>query len=169
MCTGECGRGAPNPRYLAPGFYRPTSDRQIERSLSNRKVIIYRYHCDWRNEDRTLRYQGDCVICGRRTWAADDGENDPRGIMGDHAVFWLVASEDGDDMEGPDVPLCFPCGDTYEPHMLAVTYAEHCVWRRACQGHESLAGEHMGETVYCDGSCEQRSHGPQCQGHYPEV
>lgn len=22
-----------------------------------------------------------------------------------------------------------------------------------CQGHESLAGEHMGETVFCDGSC----------------
>lgn len=23
----------------------------------------------------------------------------------------------------------------------------------ACKGHESLAGEHMGETVHCDGSC----------------
>lgn len=22
-----------------------------------------------------------------------------------------------------------------------------------CEGHESLAGEHMGETVFCDGSC----------------
>ena len=22
-----------------------------------------------------------------------------------------------------------------------------------CPGHESLAGEHMGESVYCDGSC----------------
>lgn len=22
-----------------------------------------------------------------------------------------------------------------------------------CEGHESLAGQHMGETVYCDGSC----------------
>jgi hypothetical protein len=22
-----------------------------------------------------------------------------------------------------------------------------------CEGHESLAGEHMGETVYCDGTC----------------
>ena len=24
-----------------------------------------------------------------------------------------------------------------------------------CEGHESLAGEHMGETVYCDGSCRK--------------
>lgn len=22
-----------------------------------------------------------------------------------------------------------------------------------CEGHESLAGEHMGETVFCNGSC----------------
>ncbi len=22
-----------------------------------------------------------------------------------------------------------------------------------CQGHESLDGAHMGETVYCDGTC----------------
>lgn len=22
-----------------------------------------------------------------------------------------------------------------------------------CEGHESLAGSHMGETVYCDGTC----------------
>jgi hypothetical protein len=22
-----------------------------------------------------------------------------------------------------------------------------------CEGHESLAGEHMGETVFCDGTC----------------
>jgi hypothetical protein len=27
-------------------------------------------------------------------------------------------------------------------------------WRAACEGHESLAGEHMGETVFCDGSCK---------------
>lgn len=24
----------------------------------------------------------------------------------------------------------------------------------SCEGHESLAGEHMGETVHCDGSCK---------------
>ena len=23
-----------------------------------------------------------------------------------------------------------------------------------CEGHESLSGAHMGETVYCDGSCQ---------------
>jgi hypothetical protein len=28
--------------------------------------------------------------------------------------------------------------------------------RKRCQGHESLDGAHMGETVYCDGSCSVR-------------
>lgn len=27
----------------------------------------------------------------------------------------------------------------------------------ACEGHESLAGSHMGETVYCDGSCQTKA------------
>lgn len=26
-----------------------------------------------------------------------------------------------------------------------------------CEGHESLAGGHMGETVYCDGTCVPES------------
>lgn len=28
-----------------------------------------------------------------------------------------------------------------------------------CEGHESLAGEHMGETVFCDGTCRPRAAG----------
>jgi hypothetical protein len=24
-----------------------------------------------------------------------------------------------------------------------------------CEGHESLAGEHMGESVHCDGTCRR--------------
>ena len=127
MCTGECGRGASNPAYLAPGFYRASSARQIERSLSNPKVTIYRYHCEYRDEDRTLRYQGDCVLCGRRTWAADDGENDPRGIMGDHAAFGFRAKDY--DMEGPDVPVCWSCGDDYKCNKLIEKYAMRRLWR----------------------------------------
>jgi len=126
MCSGECGRGASNPAYLAPGFYRANNARQIERSLSNPRITVYRYHCPFRNEDRTLRYQGDCVLCGTRTWAADDGENDPRGIMGDHAAMPFVASDY--DMAGPTIPACFPCGDTYEKHVVIERYAMK-VWR----------------------------------------
>jgi len=41
-----------------------------------------------------------------------------------------------------------------------------------CEGHESLAGAHMGESVYCDGSCvvaddddEDTYDGPPHEGH----
>lgn len=33
-----------------------------------------------------------------------------------------------------------------------------------CEGHESLAGEHMSETTYCDGSCNTH----ECDGCDPE-
>jgi hypothetical protein len=95
-------------------------------------VTVYQYHCSFRNADRTLRYMGDCVGCGRRTWAADDGENDPRGIMGDHASHALIAVEHG--MTGQDVPLCAMCGNEYEPYKAAVRHAEREVWERGEEG-----------------------------------
>ena len=85
------------------------------------------YHCDWRNTDRTLRYVGDCAGCRRRTWEAADGENDPRGILGDHATHALVASEY--DMIGPDVPLCAMCGNDYDPYKAALAHAQRAVWK----------------------------------------
>jgi hypothetical protein len=54
-------------------------------------------------------------------------------------------------------------GTDDRPQWVGVTYAEHVPARHIepveddeqpeCEGHESLAGEHMGEGVYCDGSC----------------
>lgn len=38
----------------------------------------------------------------------------------------------------------------------SVAYCVNIVRREAmaeCEGHESLSGAHMGESVYCDGSC----------------
>lgn len=61
----------------------------------------------WRNADRVCRYTGACVICGMRTYAFDDGENDPRGVLGDRASHALSADEF--DTVGPDVPLCALC------------------------------------------------------------
>jgi hypothetical protein len=52
------------------------------------------------------------VACGKRTYAFEDGENDPRGPLGDHAANPFVASEY--DMTGPDVPCCFSCVNTDE-------------------------------------------------------
>lgn len=86
----------------------------------------------WRNADRVLRYTGDCVTCGRRTYAFDDGENDPRGVLGDRAADPLVAEEHG--RRGPDVPQCFLCGNDYDRYKRTMQVAERR-WTRWEERH----------------------------------
>jgi predicted RNA methylase len=70
----------------------------------------------WRRKDRVLRYRGRCVVCGWLLWGFDDGENDPRGILGDFTAGFSLDAEDYD-LHGPSVGLCCGCandGDHYE-------------------------------------------------------
>lgn len=83
------------------------------------------WHDDWRNADRTCRFKGECTTCGRRTYAFDDGENDPRGVLGDHAASPLHAEDY--DRTGPDVPLCFLCANDYDRYQRAMKVAER-IW-----------------------------------------
>ena len=71
------------------------------------------YYCAWSGRDRVVRFTGNCVLCRTRTYACDDGGNDPRGVLGDHAACELSAADY--DMTGPDLPACFLCqNDTEE-------------------------------------------------------
>lgn len=77
------------------------------------------YRDDWRGGAyRHCRGKGKCVACGRKTFGFDDGEDDPRGALGDHANSSLTASEFG--KTGPDVPLCFPCANEEPSYNRAV-------------------------------------------------
>lgn len=67
-----------------------------------------RWHDGWRNADRDLRWYGACIVCGRNVWAFDDGENDPRGVLGDNAL-WSVSEEDG-----PASRTCAICANEHE-------------------------------------------------------
>ena len=69
----------------------------------------------WRQRDRVLRYRGRCIECGWLLWGADDGENDPRGILGDFSAGFSLDAPDYD-LTGPEVGLCCGCandGDLY--------------------------------------------------------
>lgn len=69
----------------------------------------------WRRRDRVVRYRGRCVVCGWLLWGFDDGENDPRGVLGDFTAGFSLDPADFD-REGPQVGLCCACannGDTY--------------------------------------------------------
>ena len=76
-------------------------------TLNNHPIrVVYDW---WRSRDRVFRYTGPCPVCGRKTWSFDDGENDPRGMLGDHAL-WVSTFEDADGRE-IDVRTCSICAN----------------------------------------------------------
>jgi hypothetical protein len=85
------------------------------------------WHDGWRGTDRVLRFDGNCVVCRTRTYSFDDGENDPRGVLGDHAACPFNAKDNGH--RGPDVPACFLCQNE-EPRYLAGLEIARRRWAR---------------------------------------
>lgn len=74
-----------------------------------------------------MRFYGCCEICNIRTYAFDDGENDPRGMLGDHTadpIFLTehLCPEDAAEvrrvMDGGDIiiPACFSCTNDYDAY-----------------------------------------------------
>jgi len=82
----------------------------------------------WRNRDRVLRYRGDCVTCAKPTWGFDDGENDPRGVLGETGT-WAFDPWDYD-LVGPTVAMCALCANVHESWSKGMRQAE-AVWATA--------------------------------------
>ena len=83
----------------------------------------------WRHAWRVLRYMGACVVCGRRTYNFDDGENDPRGVLGDRAAQ-NVTHEDVDTLkENEYVPACFACMNEEPKYREALEIARRAARR----------------------------------------
>lgn len=70
------------------------------------------YYDYWWHQDRIVRFDGRCINCGRRCYSTDDGDGDPRGILGDNAGCNLDASDF--DMIGPEIVACFDCQNNGE-------------------------------------------------------
>lgn len=82
----------------------------------------------WRGRERTMRYGGKCVVCHRRIYAFDDGENDPRGVLGDHAASPIHPEDFDRDPSLPSVPVCFLCMNEEPKYRKAVETAER-LWK----------------------------------------
>lgn len=84
----------------------------------------------WRGSaERVLRYRAECVTCTRPVWGFDDGENDPRGALGENACHSL--DPNGHDAPaGMPVGLCAICANEREPYERALTRARS-VWAPA--------------------------------------
>ncbi len=77
------------------------------------QVVVF--HDGHRHTYRVVRFTGMCVVCDRPTWCADDGDNDPRGILGDGALH-DVELEDHEDVV---IRLCSLCANDYDTYKLA--------------------------------------------------
>ncbi len=84
----------------------------------------------WRQVFRICRRVGACVTCGRSTYTFDDGENDPRGALGDHADSGFCASDHGFPASLPDVPQCALCAQTEGSYKRGLEIAQSR-WGRA--------------------------------------
>lgn len=96
----------------------------------------------WRGVERVFRNVGRCVLCHEPVWEFDDGENDPRGVLGQATSSPLVAGDH--DMTGPSVLRCWATdcstGDAYNK-ALAIAQDRHWKPAPATDGRAAAAAE----------------------------
>jgi precorrin-6B methylase 2 len=78
-------------------------------AVADMPVQVWR--CAFTSGDRVLRFCGRCLRCGWLLWGFDDGENDPRGILGPFSAG-LSLNPDDYGLTGPAIGLCPACGAT---------------------------------------------------------
>jgi hypothetical protein len=105
---------------MADQAYRVESDRLGLQTINKRPVRVV--YDGWRQRDRIFRYTGACIVCGRKTWSFDDGENDPRGMLGDHAL-WTTEAETRTG-ELIELRTCAICANDYDRYQQALELAK---------------------------------------------
>lgn len=84
------------------------------------RVVVFR--SGWTGQERVVRWCGRCIVCGHPTWSADDGANDPRGILGDNALCSVELEHDGLTY---DLRVCFVCQDNEHGYVRALEQGRH--------------------------------------------
>ena len=77
--------------------------------------------------NQVVTFAGKCVVCGNNLYRIDDDDPDPRGHVNEyHACKTLVAADY--QLQGPDVLICWYCGNVRERYESALHYAYN-LWR----------------------------------------
>ena len=116
--------------------YPKSTGRLLDRTTDGRALSFavdspQKIRDDWRGTERIMRYYGPCSCCGIRTYAFDDGENDPRGVLGDHSADPLeladhLSPEEAAEVErigGISLPACFGCTNDYGAYQALIARA----------------------------------------------
>lgn len=124
--------GGPQPQPAGPGHvFRAYTGAEVpvlvDRPLMTRGAAkampVQRWWDSWRARNRVLRYRAECAACQTPVWAFDDGENDPRGVLGDQSAAWsLDPAEHG--RVGMPVGLCALCGNDSRAEARGLVVAE---------------------------------------------
>jgi predicted RNA methylase len=89
-------------------------DRPLLTRAAARSMPVQWWADGWRGgKVRTLRYCAECIVCQLPVWGFDDGENDPRGVLGNHSAGWSI-DPDGVPELDTAVGLCIECADDRE-------------------------------------------------------
>lgn len=104
------------PEGESPNFFRGQTAPPVHHRWQ-------RWHDEWRKTDRDLRWHGNCIGCGRNVYAFDDGENDPRGVLGDNAL-WTVTSDLDEEVE---LIACAICANDYDAYKNVLAIGKHQV------------------------------------------
>lgn len=137
----------PSPAVFTYMFRTYTGDEQplaVLRPMLTRAAAeampVQSWRDGWRGgRERVLRFRAMCVTCDRPVWGFDDGENDPRGVLGDaSAGDSLDPFEYG--REGMPIGLCVLCASDYRTNTRAEVVASR-MWEAADQVRaQALAG-----------------------------
>lgn len=125
----------------------PTYPYQTNRMLDSGSRLKFHvkspqvFHDSWRGTERICRFYGPCAYCGTWTYAFDDGENDPRGALGDHAADPFTFAEHLSDDEAaamqyvnmPDIPACFGCMNDYDRYQWFMRKGRRMAIRRGAE------------------------------------
>lgn len=88
-----------------------------------------RWHDAMRHTDRDLRWYSVCVACRRNVFAFDDGENDPRGALGDNTLHAMTVEHDDGlpIIKSVEVRMCAICANDEEIYAATVSMVERAL------------------------------------------
>lgn len=115
-----------------------TPDSAVVTKLNFRTPKPQLFEDRWRNKVRRCEYVGACATCSRRCYEFADGDNDPRGPLGDHAIgrdVWLSKSERALDALDVKLVQCFNCENEY----VQARRFEYKVWSLVSNGTPETA------------------------------
>ncbi len=93
------------------------------------------YYDGWGHANAVIKNNGSCVVCSSTVYElSNDGSHfydpDPRGQLGEKRSCACLVADEYDNVQGPDVPMCFDCHNTGNYYRAGLEIARSQYWTR---------------------------------------